>query len=133
MGPRRWLMLALLLFIAHPAHGQGSMLDSSAARKFIGTWVFAMEIPAGAQETVRVWDKDGKVAASVQAGRFPPLDVPNITKDGDSLVLKVQRFENGQPIQAVVTLTPDGDLMKMTQDLEGSRVRKFGSGKKLLN
>ena len=127
---RLWTMVAVLL-VAGPAPGwQASTLDSSEASAFMGTWVIAMEIPQGAQETIRIWEEDGRVAASVQAERFPPLNVPDIAKDGESLVLTVGRYENGKPIQAIVTLTLDGEMMNMTQDLEGSRVRKRGSGKK---
>ena len=125
-----WTM-AVVLALAGPGWGgQGSKLDSSQASAFMGTWVIAMEIPQGAQETVKIWDEDGKVAASVQSGRFPPLTVKDIARAGDSLVLRVERWENGKPKQAVVTLTRDGELMKMTQELEGSRVTQHGSGKR---
>jgi hypothetical protein len=53
-----------------------------------------------------------------------------ILYDGDVLVLTVRRFENGMPIRAVVSLTPDGQTMNMAQMLENSQTIKRGSGKK---
>jgi hypothetical protein len=96
----------------------------------MGTWVLTMTNPRGARETVRIWDKSGIVAASVQSGRFPPLEVSGILKDGDMLVITVTRFENGKPDRAVISLTLDGDTINMAQMLEFSPDIKRGSGKK---
>ena len=95
----------------------------------MGTWVFNVTDLGGAQETVRIWDKDGTVAASVQAARFPPIEVSGILEDGNILVLTVKRFENGDPIWAVISLIPDGETMKMAQMLESSQTIKRGTGK----
>jgi hypothetical protein len=46
------------------------------------------------------------------------------------LVLTLTRFENGKPIRAVISLTLNGDTMKMAQMLEFSETIKRGSGKK---
>jgi len=96
----------------------------------MGTWAFTMTNPQGAHETVRISDKSGIVAASVQSGRMPPTDVSGILKDGDMLVLTVTRFENGKPDRAVISLTLDGETMNMAQMLEFSQTIKRGSGKK---
>ena len=89
-----------------------------------------MTNPQGAQETVRVWDNKGTVAASVQAGRFPPIDASGVFKDGDILVLSLTRFENGKPVRSVISLALDGDTMRMAQMLEFSETIKRGSGKR---
>ena len=82
---RRWLgRAALLLFGALAASGQGSALTPAQAPAFMGTWVFAMTNPAGSQQTVRIWDKNGVIAASLQVGTFPPTDVTGIIEDGAS-------------------------------------------------
>jgi hypothetical protein len=89
-----------------------------------------MTNPAGATETVRIWDEKGALAASVQAGRFPPINASGVFKDSDMLLLSLTRFENGKPIRAVVALTVEGDAMKMAQMLELSETIKRGTGKK---
>ena len=63
----------------------------------------------------------------MQAGRFPPLNVTGILKDGDLLVLTVTRFENGQPIRAVISLQPRPGGLVMAQMLELSLTIKRGT------
>jgi hypothetical protein len=124
------IVVTVLLLAVPAAGGQGSTLASSEARAFIGTWLFAMTEPKGAQETVRIADRAGKIAATVQAQQFPPIEVSDVAKIGEHLILGATRFENGKPIQALVILRLNGETMTMIQELEGSAVTKRGSGKK---
>jgi hypothetical protein len=119
-----------VLTFAAPAAAQTPALRSSQATEFIGTWAVSMTNPEGATETVRIWDQNGALAASVQAGRFPPINVTGFLKDGDMLVLTLSRFENGKPIRAVISLTVTGDTITMAQMLEFSQTIKRGTGKK---
>jgi hypothetical protein len=112
------------------AAAQSRAADSSEAGAFIGTWVFAMTNPAGAQETVRIWDEHGTLAASVQTERFPPITAAGIFQDGDILVLTTTLFENGKPDRAVISITPDGDDMKMAMMLEFSETIKRGRARR---
>jgi hypothetical protein len=136
---RRWpltAMAALLMSAALVAGARVSSVTSTQAAPFMGTWVFSMSNPAGSEQTLRIWDKNGVLAASVQVGQFPPTDATGIVKDGDMLVLSVSHEarpglrENGQPIWAVIALTLDGDTMQMAQLLERSQTIKRGTGKK---
>jgi len=75
---RRWLPVAVLwVFVQTPAYGQGAVLTPAQVAPFLGTWVIEMTDPPAFKgtHTVRVWDKNGVVAASVQNGNFPPNDV----------------------------------------------------------
>jgi hypothetical protein len=129
---RAWrLAVLVVLSLGGAAAGaQTPNVDSSKVAAFMGTWPLTMTNPAGANETVRIWDENGAVKASVQAGRFPAIAASGILKDADVLVLTLTRFENGKPIRAVVALTLEGDTMKMAQMLEQSETIKRGSGKK---
>ncbi len=92
MHRRIALVAALLVYGGAAVVGQDSTLASSQATAFIGTWALTMTEPEafkGSQQTVRIWNKNGVVAASVQIGKFPPVDVTGIFKDGDMLVLTV--------------------------------------------
>ena len=122
--------MAMLCFVGSAAGWQASTVGSAQATGFLGTWVIAMTNPQGATETVRLWDQNGVLAASVQAGRFPPINVTGLLKDGDMLVLTLTRFENGKPIRSVISLTLNGDTLNMAQMLEFSETIKRGSGKK---
>ena len=129
-GQQHRMTIATVLMLAGSVvSGQTSTLASSKASVFLGTWTINMTEPKGALETVRIWDNDGKVAATVQTERFPPVAVSDVAKMGRSLVLAATRFENGKPIQAIVILTLDGETMNMIQELEGSSLTKRGSGK----
>ena len=122
--------LVLLCVVGAAASEQASTLAPSQVTAFLGTWPLTMTNPAGARETVRIWEENGIVKASVQAGRFPAINATGILKDGDVLVLTLTRFENGKSDRAVIALTRDRDTMNMAQMLEFSQTIKRGSGKK---
>ncbi len=113
-----------------PAFGQAAEVGAADVAAFMGTWPISMVNPAGALETVRIWDEKGVARASVQSERFPAINVSGIMKDADMLILTLTRFENGKPDRSVVALTLDGDTMNMAQMLEFSQTIKRGSGKK---
>ena len=132
-------MAAFLVLVAATASGQVSSPTPTEAAPLMGTWVFTMTEPEafkGSEQTIRVWDKNGVVAASVQIGKFPPVNVTGILKDAEMLVLTVSHEaqpglrENGAPIWAVISLLRNGETMKTAQMLERSQTIKRGTGKK---
>ena len=123
-------MIGLILVVGLAAGGQAPVLNSSQATAVMGTWLIAMTNPQGAHETVRIWDENGVVKASVQAERFPAIVATGIMKDGEVLVLTLIRFENGKPDRAVTALTIDSETMRLAQMLEFSPDIKRGPGKK---
>ena len=128
--------LAILFSAAPAASGQGSTVSSSQGTAFMGTWVIDMTEAMRGTQTVRIWERNGAVAASV--GESPAIEVTGIVKDGNMLVLTISRdgphpvLENGVPIWAVYALTVDGDTMKVALMLEQSQTIKRGLGKKRL-
>ena len=59
------------------------------------------------------------------------LDITDIAKDGDSLVLSFERIGGrGQAFPIVLTLTLDGEMINANQDTGGGRFIVSGSGKK---
>ena len=140
MTDRRWLPLAgLLVLMATAASGQGSAVTPAEATAFMGTWVIKITEAMRATQTVKIWEKNGAVAASVGGGKSPAIEVTGIVKDGNMLVLTISRdgprpvLENGLPIWAVYALTLDGDTMKVALMLEQSRTIKRGTGKKQID
>ena len=69
---RAFCLFGLLFGFSAGATAQQSAVKAVDARQFIGTWEFTMTNPAGDHETVRIWDDNGLLSATVQAGRFPP-------------------------------------------------------------
>jgi hypothetical protein len=109
---------------------QASGVSSVEATGFIGTWAILMVEPSGAHETIRIWDNNGTLAATVQSEQSPPIKVTGMIKDRNVLFLTATRYENGQPIWAVIALKLNGDGMNMHQMLEPSWRIKLGSGKR---
>ena len=79
---------------------------------------------------MRVWEKDGLVAASVQVGQFPPNEVTGLLRDGDLLVLSTTMRENGTPFGVVISLKAEGETMTLAQMMERSPMTVRGVGKK---
>ena len=137
---RRAFLVAALLAIAVPgARGQSAApLNSADAQPFLGVWVIEMTEPAvfKGTHTIRVWDNNGTVAASLQTNpNFPAIEATGLHTDGNMLVLTVSHNakphpvqENGIPIWVVVTAVVDGDSMKVAQMLERSQTIKRGAG-----
>ena len=126
-------VLSVFLLAGPAAAGQASMLDSSEATAFMGAWVIAMENPRGGgtrDQTVVIRDEGGKAAARIEGGRGGALDITDIAKDGDSLVLSFERSGRGQTIPIVLTLTLDGEMINASQDIGGGRFTVSGSGRK---
>jgi hypothetical protein len=132
-----WLATMAVLLVVNPAAGgQAPAMHSSEMTALMGTWVFDMTDPpdlVGTKETVRILEKNGVVAATVQVGKYPPNDVTGILKDGDLLVLTTTLRENGQPIWVVISLKQAGETMTLAQMMERSQTIKRGTGKKQVN
>ena len=136
---RRALLVAALLAIAPGARGQSAApLNPADAKSFLGVWVIEMTEPAvfKGTHTIRVWDNNGTVAASLQTNpNFPAIEATGVYRDGNMLVLTLSHRakpypmqENGMPIWAVVSAVVDGDTMKVAQMLERSQTIKRGAG-----
>ncbi len=127
-----FVAMAVLLLVVAALGGQASTLDSSEAEEFMGTWLITLDNTfATWQENLVIRDVSGKVAASVGvAGQDTSLNIQGIVKDGKSLVFTLERWENGQPIEAVMTVTRDGEMIGVVQTLEGSEFPHYGSGER---
>jgi hypothetical protein len=85
-----------------------------------------MTNPRGSNQTVRNWDKNGLIGASLQIEKFPPNDITGVLKDRDMLVLTTTLLENGKPIWAVISLTLDGERMTMAQNARNESDHQAG-------
>lgn len=128
----RAAVLSVFVVAASAIAGQPSMLDSSEATEFLGAWTISMETPRGGtqEQTVTISDDGGKVAARIEGGRGGSVDVTDITKDGDSLVLSFERSGPRGVIDVVMTLTLDGEMVNATQAFGGGQFSISGTGTK---
>jgi hypothetical protein len=140
MCRRALLAGGLLLVAAHGARGQSSPLSPADAKSFMGVWVVEMTEPPAFKgtHTIRIWDRNGAVAASLQTTPgAPAIEATGLHRDGNMLVLTLSHqarpnpmLENGMPIWAVISAVVDGDTMKVAQMLERSQTIKRGTGKR---
>jgi hypothetical protein len=140
---RALAVCALLVFAASESNGQGSVVSPNEARPFLGTWIIEMTEPAAFRgtHTVRIWERDGVVAASLRTNpNYPAIEATGIQRDGNMLVLTISHeakpgplLENGAPIWAVISLSLEGDTLRVAQMLERSQTIKRGSGQRQPN
>jgi uncharacterized protein (DUF2141 family) len=125
-------LFALVLSVASSAAAQTSVPAADNA-KFIGTWALAFEGgPQGAFTiTVSVKDDKGQVAAETSSDfDATPINVKDISKAGDSLVLKYSAGPDGA-FAIKLTLTPDGDdKLKSSLEAGDGQFTMTGSGGK---
>lgn len=106
------LGLALVAAVAAPMQASAqSQLDTSQARAFLGTWVIAMETDFGPMTlNMSITDSSGKVAARVGSPELGgETDVTNIAREGEHLILRYDIDAQGQFIDVVMRLLPEGE------------------------
>ncbi len=102
---------ALLGAVFSPAAATAqSMLDTSEAKAFLGSWNVALEAEFGAFEMgLNLQDRGGKVAASVGSSPQGMSNVTDITRSGENLVLSYEMDYQGQRLPVSLTLMPGPD------------------------
>ncbi len=134
---RSFTIAATLLgaLIAPATASAQSQLDVAAARTFLGTWTLAMTSDMGSfAMNLEVTDMGGKVAATIGAPELgAPMDVTDITKDGESLVLAFAGNAQGQSFDAVMTLEPAGEELSVWFDINQGAFGMGGTGTKSAN
>jgi hypothetical protein len=127
----RTLAFALVLLpFATAAEAQIAPADAGS---FMGTWALTLDSPQGAfEQSMVLKDKAGKVVAELSNQMQPEVqEVTDVTKNGADLVLKFAGNFQGNPFDAVITLTPDGtDKCKVLFDVNGGQFSMNGTGTK---
>jgi len=134
------VMSGLLTTGVVAAAPQAASTPPSQAAAFLGSWTVTMTAPEemkGDVLTVRIWNKDGRLAASVQTNpNAPASEATGVLSDGNIIIASIGHHaqrpmrENGAPIWATFTLTLDGDSLKLAQTLERSTTIKRGVGRR---
>ena len=123
------LVLVLLPFAAK-AEAQLAPADAGA---FMGSWTLALDTPQGNfEQSLMLKDEGGKVVGEMTSQMAPDTQkVTDISKKGDDLILKFQGNFQGNPFDAVITMTPDGsDKCKVSFDVNSGMFTMSGVGTK---
>ena len=123
VSARRLAVAAALLGVAFfpPAASAQSMLDTSEAEAFLGTWNIPLQTDFGPLDLeLRIEDQGGKVAASVGSpGQDGMFDVTDITRSGENLVLTYELETEGEMLPLTLTLVPAGEALRASFDVGG--------------
>ena len=123
LAARRLAVAAALLGVAFfpLAASAQSMLDTSEAEAFLGTWDIPLQTDFGPLVVeLRIEDQGGKVAASVGApGQDGMFDVTDITRSGENLVLTYELETEGEMLPLTLTLVPAGEALRASFDIGG--------------
>jgi hypothetical protein len=110
-----------------------AQLASTDAGSFMGSWTLTLDSPQGPfEQNVVLKDEGGKAVAELSSQIQPETQkVTDVTKDKDSLVMKFAGNFQGNPFDAVITMTPDGtDKVKVVFDINGGQFSMNGTGVK---
>ena len=122
-------LAAALLWTTGLAEQEASMLDVGDAEGYLGEWALTLETPRGTQEQNLVLTDVGGVAAELSGGRGGTVTVTDIARSEDDLVLKFERNMRGNSMPVTMTLSLDGDTLKVSQEI-GDRFSMTGTGEK---
>ena len=103
------------------------------AGAFMGSWTLALDTPQGNfEQSMLLKDEGGKVVAELSNQMAPEVQkVTDVSKNGEDLILKFAGNFQGNPFDAVITLTPDGtDKCKVTFDVNSGMFTMSGTGTK---
>jgi hypothetical protein len=109
---RHAVAIALVGALVAPVQASAqSELDVAQAQAFLGSWVIAMETDFGPMTiNMSIVDQSGKVAASVGSPEMGGMvDVTDITRSGENLVLRYDIDAQGQLVDVSMSLAPDGE------------------------
>lgn len=125
--------LAFVLMLLPFAARAEAQLAPGDAGNFMGSWTLALDTPQGNfEQSMVLKDEGGKVVAEMTSQMAPDTQkVTDVSKKGDDLILKFQGNFQGNPFDAVITLTPDGtDKCKVTFDVNAGMFTMNGTGTK---
>jgi hypothetical protein len=120
----------VLLPLATAAEAQLTPADAGA---YMGSWSLMLDSPQGQfEQSMVLKDKAGKVVAELSNQMQPEVqEVTDVSKKGEELILKFAGNFQGNPFDAVITLTPDGtDKCKVLFDINGGQFSMNGTGTK---
>lgn len=123
-------MLAFaILLLPVAARAQG--LAPADAEEFMGEWTLSLDSPQGPfEQALTLKDEAGKVIGEMTNQMQPEVQkITEISKEKGDLVMKFAGNFQGNPFDAVITVTPDGaDKAKVLFDINGGQFSMSGTG-----
>lgn len=109
---------------------QGAATPADAA-KFIGDWSITLDTPQGAMAMdVKVKEAEGKLTGEAGSAEMGTSPITDISRAGESLVLKYLLDFQGTPVPIKITLTPSGEKMAFNFDAADGQFMLDGAATK---
>ncbi len=127
---RTFAAAALALFTPLALYAQAAATPVDA-EKFVGDWSITLDTPNGAMPMdLKVKAAEGKVTGEAGSAEMGTTPITDISKAGESLVLKYQLDFQGTPIPIKITLTPAGEKMSFNFDAADGQFTLDGAATK---
>ena len=113
--------------------GQGQTTAPAPAdvALFVGDWLVAMSMQSiEVSLAVSVKADGGKVAVTISSAGQPTINVTDMSVVGNRLILKYMSEAMGSTISNVLTLTPDGQVLRAHMAIMDGQYEMSGSGTK---
>ena len=127
------LLGTIALAIALSASIGAAQIAPADTGAFMGSWSLMLDSPQGAfEQTMVLKDEAGKAVAEISNQMQPEVTkVTDVSMKGTDLILKYAGNFQGNPFDAMITMTPDGtDKCKVTFDVNGGQFTMSGTGTK---
>ena len=115
-------LVALLAMVSVVLTGLQTASDLAVtdAEAFIGDWDVVMQTPQGdATVQLSLVDVGGRVSATVTNEVAGTVNVSDISRSGENLVLRYAADMQGQPVPVSATLTPSGEGLDVSFEFGG--------------
>jgi hypothetical protein len=128
---RMFLALVAALVILAPFAAQAQVAPADVA-KFMGVWTLGLDTPQGAMSMdLTLKGEGGKVAGEITSPMGPEKSaITDISKAGETLVLKYSLDMQGQAIPAKIIMTPAGEKMTVSFDFADGAFTMDGTATK---
>ena len=108
----------------------GQALTTADAKTWMGEWALTIQGGRGPQERqLTIKDMGGKVVATLGGGRGGPIEIADVSKKGNDVVLKFKQQGRGGEADVVMTLSMQGDGTLTVKNEVGGNAQA-GTGKK---
>jgi hypothetical protein len=125
-------VIGLVALVGIASANLAAQVTATDAQKFLGAWTLGMETPQGAMTMdLTLKAADAKVTGELTSQMAPaPQTITDITKAGESLVLKYMLDFQGMPIPAKITITPSGEKYTASFDFADGQFTVDGTAAK---
>ena len=131
---KQWkhIVIGLVAIVGLATANLAAQVTAADAEKFLGAWTLGLETPQGAMTMdLTLKSAENKVTGELNSQIAPgPQAITDITKSGESLVLKYTLDFQGTPIPAKITLTPSGEKYTASFDFADGQFTVDGTAAK---